>query len=142
MRANSYITNTKHNFLSEYMSAVYGYDSRYVVNFNARLDASNRFGQDQNKKFAPTWSVGAKWRAANEPFFQQPYWLGMLDFYVSYGYQGNAVESVSPFLIATDGGLSPYFNQYILTIRSLPYPDLGWEKTRTWNFGMDLSLLN
>lgn len=142
MRANSYITNTKHNFLSEYMSAVYGYDSRYVVNFNARLDASNRFGQDQNKKFAPTWSVGAKWRAANEPFFQQPYWLGMLDFYGSYGYQGNAVESVSPFLIATDGGLSPYFNQYILTIRSLPYPDLGWEKTRTWNFGMDLSLLN
>ncbi|MFB6457089.1 SusC/RagA family TonB-linked outer membrane protein [Chitinophaga sp. Hz27] len=142
MRINSGIVNLRSNTLSEYFTAVYGFNQRYILNFNARLDASNRFGQDKNKQFQPTWSVGAKWRAANEQFLSSQKWLNAFDLSASYGYQGNAVEAVSPYLIATDGGLSGLFNQYILNIKSLPYPDLGWEKTRTWNLGMDLSFLN
>jgi TonB-linked SusC/RagA family outer membrane protein len=141
MRLNSKIVNQESNYLSEYFSAVYGFDQRYVFNFNARLDASNRFGQDKNKRFQPTWSVGGKWRVANEQFMRSQRWLGALDLSATYGYQGNAVEAVSPFLIATDGGLSSVFKQYTLNIKSLPYPDLGWEKTKTWNLGVDISLL-
>lgn len=141
MRSNSQIVNTRSNYLSEYLTAVYGYDSRYVINFSGRLDASNRFGQDQNKKFAPTWSLGAKWRVGNEAFFKHQSWIGALDIYGSYGYQGNAVESVSPYLIARDGGVNTYFQQYTLSILSLPYPNLGWEKTKSYNLGVDFSLL-
>jgi hypothetical protein len=65
-----------------------------------------------------------------------------LDLSASYGYQGNTVESVSPYLIATDGGLSSFVKQYTLTIKSLPYPDLGWEKTNTWNLSLDFALWN
>ncbi|ACU60521.1 TonB-dependent receptor plug [Chitinophaga pinensis DSM 2588] len=142
MRLNSRIVNQESNFLSEYFSAVYAYDARYIFNFNARLDASNRFGQDKNKRFQPTWSLGGRWRLANEKFLNNNNWLNALDLSATYGYQGNAVEAVSPYLIATDGGLNDQFKQYTLNIKSLPYPDLGWEKTKTWNLGLDVSVWN
>ena len=49
------------------------------------------------------------------------------------------MEAVSPYLIAKDGGLNKYFQQYTLKMVSLPYPDLGWEKTEDWNLGVDFS---
>ena len=136
------VLNKIDNKLSEYISAVYTYDGRYVLNASARLDASNRFGQDKNKRFAPTWSVGVKWRVAAERFAKNLWWLNNLDLIASYGFQGNAVESVSPYLIAKDGGVNEYYNAYLLNISSLPYPDLGWKKTKTYNFGVDAALLD
>ena len=141
MNGDASVVNRKENFLSEYFSAIYSYNNLYVVNFNGRVDASNRFGQDKNKRFEPTWSVGFKWRAANERFLNF-WWLNNMDVYVSFGYQGNAVTTVSPYLIAYDGGLDSRYNDYVLEIASLPYPDLGWEKTKTWNVGIDGALLN
>ena len=136
------VLNRKNNLLSGYAQAVYTYDERYIVNFNARVDASNRFGQDRNKRFEPTWSAGVKWRVGNESLFKGTNWLNALDLTFSYGYQGNAVESVSPYLIAFDGGINNYYQSYTLRIKSLPYPNLGWEKTKTYNLGVDVALLN
>ena len=137
------ITNTISNQLSEYFTAVYSFDNRYVVNLNGRLDASNRFGQDENKKFNPSFSIGTKWRIGEEHFMEWARsWYDMFDISFAYGWRGNAVTSVSPYLIAKDGGLSTIFRQYVLNIVSLPYPDLGWEKTRDWNLGIDFSFLN
>ena len=135
------IINRIENKLSEFATVAYTYDNRYVLNFNGRLDASNRFGQDKNKRFQPTWSAGFKWRVANEHFLSNLPWLNNLDIYGSYGYQGNAVSSVSPELITYDVYLD-IFKAYALRIKSLPYPNLGWEKTKTWNIGVDGSLLN
>ncbi|MDR1719730.1 MAG: SusC/RagA family TonB-linked outer membrane protein [Dysgonamonadaceae bacterium] len=142
MRSNSSIVNQENNYVSEYFSAIYGYDERYVLNFNARLDASNRFGQDKNKLFQPAWSAGVKWRVGNEHFFDNSGWISSFDLSASYGYQGNAVETVSPYLIAIDGGLSSFVKQYTLNIKSLPYPDLGWEKTNSWNLSLDFGFLD
>lgn len=143
VRGEGTVLNKKNNKLSEYLSAAYTFDNRYVVNGSVRLDASNRFGQDKNKRFEPAWSLGVKWRAASESFMQSRLpWVNNLDFIASYGYQGNSVETVSPYLIAKDGGVNEYYNAYVLNISSLPYPDLGWEKTKTWNFGVDASFLN
>jgi hypothetical protein len=142
MTGNSKIVNNKNNKLSEYLTGVYNYAERYTLNFNARLDASNRFGQDENKRFNPTWSIGGKWRIGNESLFDAMDWMNSFDLSASYGYQGNAVESVSPNLIARDNGLNALFKQYTLTIKSLPYPDLGWEETNSWNLGLDFTFLN
>lgn len=141
MRTASSVTNRENNYLSEFLTAVYSFDNRYVVNFNARMDASNRFGQDKNNKFEPTWSIGAKWRVGSEPFTRNWNWMESLDISGSYGYQGNSVEEVSPYLIASDGGLSSYYNQYTLNVKYLPYEKLGWEKTKSWNASVDLSFL-
>ena len=137
----STVINRVENELSGYGLAVYTYDDRYVVNLNARLDASNRFSQDKNSTFEPTWSAGVKWRAANETFVKEIKWVNNLDVYASYGFQGNAVPTVSPYLIATEGGLNHLYQNYVLNVKNLPYPKLGWEKTKTWNIGMDASLL-
>lgn len=143
MRAGTSIANTVSNTVSEYLTAVYSYDNRYVVNMNARLDASNRFGQDENKRFNPSFSLGAKWRLGEEHFMEwSKAWFDMLDVSFSYGWRGNAVTAVSPYLIAKDGGIHSYLHQYYLTLVSLPYPDLGWEKTRDWNLGLDMSFLD
>lgn len=140
MRAGSTVTTTTSNTLSEYLTLVYSYQQRYVLNFNARLDASNRFGQDENKKFNPSWSLGMKWRIGNEPFMAwASSWYDMFDVSFSYGWRGNAVQAVSPYMIASDGGLDSYFQQYTLKLKSLPYPNLGWEKTEDWNLGIDFS---
>lgn len=141
MRTASSVTNRENNYVSEFLTAVYSFDNRYVLNFNARLDASNRFGQSKNDKFEPTWSIGAKWRVGSEPFTRNWNWMESLDISGSYGYQGNSVEEVSPYLIARDGGLNQYYNQYTLNIKSLPYEELGWEKTKSWNASVDLSFL-
>ena len=135
------VVNRIENTLSEYAMAVYTYDNRYVLNLSGRFDASNRFGQDKNKRFQPTWSAGLKWRVVNEHFIGKHWWLNNLDLYGSYGYQGNTVNTVSPELIATD--VYEYlYNSYGLEIVSLPYPDLGWEKTKTWNVGIDAAFLD
>ena len=135
------VVNRVENTLSGYGMAVYSYDERYVFNFSGRVDASNRFGQDKNKQFQPTWSAGFKWRAANEAFAMETWWLNNLDLYLSYGYQGNAVTTVSPYLIARDEYQSLY-SAYSLRIQSLAYPDLGWEKTKSFNVGVDASFLD
>lgn len=143
MRQGTNVVNTISNTLSEYFTAVYSYDNRYVINLNSRLDASNRFGQDANKRFNPSLSFGAKWRIGEEPWMQWAHsWYDMFDISFSYGWRGNAVTEVSPYLIARDQGLHDYFKQYYLGIISLPYPDLGWEKTKDWNLGVDFSFFN
>lgn len=143
MRAGSTVVNTRNNTVSEYATAVYSYDNRYVVNMNARLDASNRFGQDENHKFNPTFAIGGKWRIGEEHFMEWARsWYDLFDISVDYGWQGNAVTEVSPYLIAKDNGLGIYNHQYTLGIVSLPYPDLGWEKTNTFNLGVDFSFFD
>ncbi len=136
------VINRVDNKLSEYMLAVYSYADRYVMNFSARLDASNRFAQDKNKRFEPTWSVGIKWRLGTENFLLGQLWINNLDLYGSYGYQGNAVSSVSPYLTARDGGYDASYKDYVLIVSSLPYPNLGWEKTKTYNIGIEGSLFD
>ena len=153
MRQGTSIVNTISNQLSEYFTAVYSYDNRYVLNLNGRLDASNRFGQDENKRFNPSFSLGAKWRICEEHFMEWARsWYDMFDISFAYGWRGNAVTAVSPYLIARDRGLhtyfkdyvsaGSYFKQYYLEIVSLPYPGLGWEKTKDWNLGIDFSFLD
>ncbi|MDY4171682.1 MAG: SusC/RagA family TonB-linked outer membrane protein, partial [Evtepia sp.] len=140
-QGNHTVLNRSDNKLSEYGMAVYTYDGRYVLNMSGRVDASNRFGQDRNKLFQPTWSVGFKWRMANELFARGKWWLNNLDIYGSYGYQGNAVTTISSELITSFGNSDMYNSANTQVIVSVAYPDLGWEKTKTWNVGIDGSFL-
>lgn len=131
------------NYLSVFTVLAYSYDSRYVVNANFRWDASNRFGQDTNHQFNPTYSFGFSWRIAQEKFIQDNcWWLNQLNLRATYGIQGNVVNSVSPELLAAYGGYKTAYNQFTSTISSIPNPYLKWESTKSWNFGIDLQIFN
>ena len=134
-------TTTETNYMSFFGTLAYSLKNRYVFNFNVRSDASNRFGQDQNKKFDPTWSAGFSWKVAEEDFVKKNMsWLDQMNLRATYGVQGYVISTISPELIARYQGILNGYNEYYLTISSLPNPYLTWEKTKTWNLGLDLSL--
>lgn len=138
--SNTSITN---NNVSYFATLAYSLKDRYVLNVNVRADASNRFGQDVNKQFDPTYSFGVSWRMAEESFIKDNLsWLNQFNVRATWGIQGNVVNSISPDLIATQNGVLPVYNEYFLTISSLPNPHLKWERTKTWNLGLDMQLFN
>ena len=134
-------TSTVTNYMSFFGLLAYTFKNRYVMNLNIRSDASNRFGQDVNKQFDPTWSAGLAWKVAQEPFMVNYVpWLDQLNLRVTYGIQGNVVNSLSPDMIVQYQGLLQSYNEYYLTISSLPNKQLKWERTKSWNFGADIAL--
>lgn len=136
-------TNTTNNFFSVFATFAYSFMNRYVVNANVRNDASNRFGQDTNNRFDPTYSIGFSWRASEEKLIKEHLkWITILNFRGTYGIQGNALTRLSPELILTQNSVKKGYNQYFSTISQIPNPYLSWERTKTWNFGLDLELFN
>ena len=134
-------TNTVSNYVSFMGTLAYSFSNRYVINANIRSDASNRFGQDVNKRFTPTYSFGFSWKIGEEKFFKDKVsWMNQLNLRATYGIQGYVVNSISPELIASYGGLLSGYDEYYTTIYSLPNPYLKWERTKTWNFGLDMQL--
>ena len=134
-------TSTVTNYMSFYGIVAYSFKNRYVFNMNVRSDASNRFGQDVNKQFDPTWSAGISWKVAQEPFMMEYVpWLDQLNLRASYGIQGNVVNSISPEMIVTYQGMLQSYNEYYLTISSLPNNQLKWERTKSGNLGADIAL--
>ena len=134
-------TSTVTNYMSFYGIVAYNFMNRYVINMNVRSDASNRFGQDVNKQFDPTWSFGASWKIAQEPFMMKYVpWLEQFNIRATYGIQCNVVNSISPEMILTYQGLLQSYNEYYLTISSLPNSQLKWERTKSINLGTDISL--
>ncbi|MDR1415228.1 MAG: SusC/RagA family TonB-linked outer membrane protein [Odoribacteraceae bacterium] len=137
------LSESKSNVFSLYGSATYSFDERYVATGSIRWDASNRFGQDKRDRFLPVWSVGGRWNAREEPWLRNQDVLSELNLRFSYGWQGNVAEGVGPDLILRipSNPVSKQTGEMMLTIRSLPYADLRWEKTRTYNLGLDVGLL-
>lgn len=136
-------TNKTDNFFSVFATLAYSFKNRYVLNANVRNDASNRFGQDINNRFDPTYSFGVSWRVSSEPFMAgMSRFIHNLNLKATYGIQGNALVKISPELILYQGGVAKVYNQYEASISRIPNPNLSWERTHTWNFGMDFGLFH
>ncbi|MBC5622024.1 SusC/RagA family TonB-linked outer membrane protein [Butyricimonas hominis] len=140
-RTTPSISDSKSNTMSYYVTLGYMFDDRFAFNVSARGDASNRFGQDKSARFQPVWALGFRWNMEMEPWMQNQNFVRGLNFRFSYGYQGNVVESVSPYLIATIGK-DPKTYDYTLTVKDLPAPKLKWEKTQNINYGISGSLFD
>jgi len=135
------IAKQKNNFFSLFATLAYSLKNRYVFNFSMRNDASNRFGQDANNHFDPICSFGLSWRASAEEWMAPlRKVVSDLNFKVTYGIQGNADLTKSPDLILHLKGIKDLYNSYYSTISSIPNPDLSWERTRTWNLGLEFQL--
>lgn len=138
------ITSSLDNSVSYYGTVAYSLKNRYIVSATIRSDGSNRFGQYSNSRFLPNYSVSGRWNAAMESWFPATTLLTDWQVRVSYGTQGNVVTAVGPNLIATYGSpdIADAFGMPSLRIKSMPYPDLRWEKTYQWNVGTDFALFD
>ncbi len=135
---NTYIQN---RYISYYANASYTYKSKYTVSGSARIDDSNLFGADEKYRATPLWSVGGVWKLHRESWFGAT-WVNLLNPRVTYGINGNVDKTTSPFLIATIGGNDFLLGQTYANISNPSNPLLRWEKTATFNVGVDFSLFN
>ncbi|MDR2131212.1 MAG: SusC/RagA family TonB-linked outer membrane protein [Odoribacteraceae bacterium] len=136
------LSESKSNVFSLYSNLTYSFDERYVWSGSIRWDASNRFGQDKRSRFLPVWSMGVRWNVHNEPWVKALEVVSELNLRGTYGWQGNVAEGVGPDLILTipASSINAQTGEMMLNIKSLPYSDLRWEKTRNYNLGVDVGL--
>jgi len=123
--------------------AMYAYDDKYMLSVAFRSDGSSRLAAGHKWHTYPAVSVG--WNIAKEDFFSSyTSIVDQLKLRVGYGETSN--QAVSPY--KTFGALAtrPYnFGNSFVTgyyVSELPSPELGWEYSRTWNYGLDFSLLS
>lgn len=137
-------TNTILNKLSWMGTTSYTMNKKYTLFATLRADGSNRFGQYTNQRFLPNWSISGRWNIGDESWLEKSRILSGLDLRVSYGTAGNVVTTVGPNLIASypTSPIDIGSNEFVLNLKSLPYPDLRWEKTRSINVGLDFNLFN
>ena len=124
--------------------AMYSYDNKYMLSVAVRSDASSRLAEGHKWHTYPAVSAG--WNIARESFMENATWIDNLKLRVGYGETSN--QSINPY--STLGGLAirnynfgngtNYKAGYY--VNSLPNPDLGWEYSKTWNFGLDFSFFN
>jgi TonB-linked SusC/RagA family outer membrane protein len=128
--------------LISYMGRVmYEYSNRYMITATVRSDASSRLAKGHNWHTYPAVSVG--WNIKNESFMENISAIDRLKIRVGYGQTSN--QAVGAY--STLGRLSSrnynfgttYATGYYVT--QLPNPDLGWEYSETWNYGLDFTIL-
>jgi len=123
---------------------MYSYDNKYMVSAALRSDASSRLAKGHQWHTYPAVSAG--WNIAREEFMKDLKWIDNLKLRVGYGETSN--QSINPY--STLGGLAVrnynfgngtnYKAGYY--VNALPNPELGWEYSKTWNFGLDFSFFN
>ncbi|MDE6269195.1 MAG: SusC/RagA family TonB-linked outer membrane protein [Muribaculaceae bacterium] len=134
--SNSY--KTVYNVEGYFGRAQYEYDGKYFASASYRRDASSRFAT--NKRWGNFWSVGAAW-LVNKDFLTDAKWLNNLKLKASIGQQGNdnignwAYIDLYSLSIADKISMSPNFYQP-------GNPDITWETTTNFNFGIEFAVLN
>lgn len=119
----------------------YSFEDRYSANFNVRYDGSNKFGRTRENRFLPVWSIAGRWNLHNESFMKGVEFLDEFGIKASYGLQGNVLDGQTPNMIISSGTFDPVTQEYYSNLISLPNPNLRWEKTTSYQIGVDFSIL-
>ena len=129
------VTGIIDRFRSWYNNVSYTYNDRYTLSGSTRIDQSNLFGVDANRRSVPLWSIGGKYNLDKENFYQ---WDAMpsLKLRATYGYNGNLDNSITAYTTATVGNAG-YTSQRQALILTPPNSDLQWERTGIFNLGID-----
>ena len=137
----------RHALMSYYGRVNYSYDSRYLLTATFRRDGSSRFAKDHRWGTFP--SVALAWRVTGEEFFENIRTvMSDLKIRASYGVTGQQ-DGIENY------GYLPYYTEsldgayYLFNGRWIPIytpqaynPNLKWETTKSWNFGLDFGFLN
>lgn len=130
----------KHRYVSGYFTGNYTYDRRYSLSGSWRIDKTDLFGADPKYRGRPLWSVGAGWNINNEAFMASAEWINVLKLRASYGLTGNIDQSVSSFLTGRIYNNSTLNGALSAGVNTPPNEQLRWEKTTSYNVGMDYAL--
>jgi len=148
--ANS--TSQEWSLRSFYGRLNYDYKEKYLLEANARYDASSRFPPGNRWGLFPSLSAG--WVLTKEKFLDNVSWLSNLKLRGSWGRLGNQNISNYPYQYTYTSTNSYNGNtQYVysfsgntlntgLAQSGLKNPGIKWETTRVIDVGADITLLN
>lgn len=117
----------------------YDYDNKYYLSGSFRRDGSSRLGK--NNRWANFWSVSGAWRVTGEEFLAGNDLFTDLKLRASYGTNGNLPPSfyANLALYSFSGG---YGDESAIYWGSAGNPNLGWEKSKNFNIGLDWNAYN
>ena len=134
--------STPNRLLSYFGRAQYEYDNRYLLTASIRRDGSSRFGKNNRWGMFP--AVSAAYRISNEKFWPEKFVVNQMKIRGSWGMNGN--NSISTNAAIGLMGSSNYSIGGSLTngfaSSSIDNKELGWEKTHSWNVGLDLGFFD
>ena len=137
-----------HTMSSLFARLSYNYDERYMVQATVRRDGSSRFGTNNKYGTFPSFSLG--WNVMNEKFMKQTNdWLNNLKVRFSWGKNGNDNIGDFRYTVLTQGGNNYGFGMAggekemnSSKASGLSNPDLKWEESEQYDFGVDFGFLN
>ena len=140
-------SNNYRNSIMSYFGRVnYDYDSRYLVELNARYDGSSKFLPENRWDFF--WGVSLGWRINQEKFMKDLKWINNLKLRASYAEMGNQ-SGISNYdgyqfynLHTADGA---YVGSDKLTVvrtsGTFPSTTRQWERIKNYNLALDFGML-
>ncbi len=132
------ITDNRTNLLSAYGTLSYSYKQFFTLNANTRYDGSNKFGTRSNEKILPVWSVSGLTNI-KEVTHMKADWVDALVLKASYGEQGNMLDGQTPVMLLNKGAYDAQYKEMTSTVSAFANPDLKWEKTHSFNTGIEAS---
>ncbi|MBX3252780.1 MAG: TonB-dependent receptor [Chitinophagaceae bacterium] len=129
------------------LSLHYDLKQRYIVDFNAAYNGSDRFGAGHRYGVFPAGSIG--WNLAKEKFFKDAFPVFQLfKLRASYGLVGSDAVIDNRYLYQQVYGRGSYyyFGTNANTTQgiyegSMGNPDVTWEKSRKGDIGLDINML-
>lgn len=120
----------------------YGYDNRYLLTANIRVDGSSNFAA--NKQWGTFAGASVAWKIAEEKFVKNNIdWLNDLKLRAGWGQVGDDGKLT---------GTSTYFTTSYYAFNNIPTaglklgalanPDLTWETKTSFNVGLDWGIFN
>lgn len=122
----------------------YTYDGTYSLTATVRRDGASVFAA--GNKYATFKALGLGWTISNESFMESISWISRLKMRLSYGENGNQAIGRYQTLarlgtrlgVFGDGGSTSTG----IFVNSIANPDLGWETTEVYNFGLEFGILD
>lgn len=116
---------------------------RYYLTATFRADGASVFAKNHKWGYFPSVALG--WNMQEEKWLKNVKWLSLLKLRASWGQTGNADIGTNAF--ASYYAQPAYNNEDKSQVvgvfqGKLENPDLKWETTTEWNFGLDLGFLN
>lgn len=127
------------SMMSWLANANYNYDNKYYLSASFRRDGSSRLAAEN--RWANFWSVSGAWRISGESFLKDNPLFSDLKVRLSYGTNGNLPTGYFDYM----GRYSTFYGYgtngaYYWSV--LSNPNLGWEKSKNLNIGIDWQLFN
>ncbi len=140
--------NNRVKSISNYLSADYSFDNRYMLTAVVSVDGSSRFGRETQggfQLFDRSWAVfpslNAAWLISSESFMANSNAVDLLKLRVGYGYSGN--DDIDPYAWSAYFESTRYMDRANgLILANIGNSEIQWETTAKASIGLDAILLN